>query len=79
MSSIEIKPPRYGDFAAFPIQASDARGSLYAEMGLTKREYIATQIAAGQGNRLSVRECVEMADALLGFLASTPKPGGEPK
>ena len=70
----DMKP---GDFAAFPIQNSDLPGSFYPELGLTKREYMATQIAAGQGGRLTVRECVEMADALLGFLASTPKPGAE--
>ena len=70
----DMKP---GDFAAFPIPNSDLPGSFYPELGLTKREYMATQIAAAQAGRLTVRECVEMADALLGCLASTPKPGAD--
>ena len=35
-----------GDLAAFSIQASDAQGSMYAEIGLTKREYFAVQLMA---------------------------------
>ena len=69
----EMKP---GDFAAFPIQNSDLPGSFYPELGLTKREYMATQIAAGQGSRLSITEIVQMADALIGALHSSGEVNG---
>jgi hypothetical protein len=64
-----------GETAAFSIQASDAQGSFYAEIGLTKREYMATAILAGlmadpRGPRSSgPKFAVEMADVLLAELA----------
>jgi len=78
----EMKP---GDFAAFPIQSSDAQGSLYAEQGLTKREYIAAvclqgilgdpQCDAGPGTAANL--AIKYADALLAALTPTSeaKPG----
>jgi hypothetical protein len=83
----EMKP---GDFAAFPIQASDAQGSLYAEQGLTKREYLAATVMQGlcaaiddyAPNRILdhkgiAQEAVQLADALLIALASQPGAEGE--
>lgn len=66
---MDMKP---GDFAAFPIQASDAQGSLYAEVGLTKREWMATTIAAGQMGRMSLSEVIGLADELLARLNVKP-------
>lgn len=72
----EMKP---GDFAAFPIQSSDAPGSLYAEQGITKREYFAAKAMQGMlSNSIPgshhhtprlVKESVAIADALLAELA----------
>jgi hypothetical protein len=69
---MDMKP---GDFAAFAIQSSDAQGSLYAEQGLTKREYIATAILAGfcanatsSGLSDAPKFAVQMADWLLAAL-----------
>jgi hypothetical protein len=73
--------PTNGAMMAFPIQASDTQGALYAEQGLLKREYIATAVlqglAAGIGwsPGLLIHEdemaddAVTMADALLARLS----------
>lgn len=72
MNALTMPP---GEFAAFPIQASDAQGAFYAEIGLTKREYMATQILAGLMADPRIPRstgpsfAVEMADALLTALA----------
>lgn len=71
---MDIKP---GDFAAFPIQSSDAQGSLVAEQGITKREYFAAMALQGfaahekEGGWIATsaaRQAVEYADALLAAL-----------
>ena len=66
-----------GDFAAFPIQASDSQGSLYAEQGLTKREYFALKIMAAiivarpkEGLTVVVENAVIGANALIAALNS---------
>ena len=75
--SPELKP---GDFAAFPIQASDAHGSLYAEQGLTKREYIAAMLMPhflnGQNFKGAAADAVLAADALMAQCSAAAK---EPK
>lgn len=74
---------KLGDFSAFPIQSSDAHGSLYAEQGLTKREWMATTIAAGQLGRLSLSDAIGLADELLTRLnvkpVAVPETEGEAK
>ena len=74
--------PKYADEAAFPQekqQTLDGKGLLPAQWGLTKREYMATQIAAGicstgpgwpsssDGYAIAER-AVDIADALLAAL-----------
>jgi hypothetical protein len=69
-ATISVMKP--GDYAAFPIQSSDAHGSLYAEQGLTKREWMATMLFAGQGPRLSLSDAIGIADELLARLNVKP-------
>jgi hypothetical protein len=66
-----------GDYAAYPIHASDAQGAFYPELGLTKREWMATTILAGlcanstsSGLSGAPKFAVEMAEFLLTALTS---------
>lgn len=81
MSSQVSEPMKPGDYAAFPIPASDAQGSFYPELGLTKREWMATTILAGlcanstsSGLTSAPKFAVEMAEFLL--TALTPESEG---
>jgi hypothetical protein len=70
-----------GDMMAFPVQAADAIGSMYAQSGLTKRELFAAMAMQGrcalsipgshQQAGLLATEAVEIADALLAALSSS--------
>ena len=67
-------PPDNGDMMAFPVQASETAGSLYAESGLSKREYIACRIYAayaGGNDEVLARRAVNAADLLLAALAAS--------
>lgn len=81
-----------GDYSAFPIQASDAQGSLYADQGLTKREYMAAMamnaIATSTANGWAVsrkgdaehiaKTAVQLADALMAALHTAPDASAAP-
>lgn len=54
-----------GDHSAFPAHATDGKDLLCLGLGLTKREWMATMIVAGQGHRMSLSEAMGLADELL--------------
>lgn len=76
------EPMKVGDFAAFPIPNSDAPGSFYPELGMTKREYFAASALKGllacptfeAGPSRAAAAAVKYADALIAELSASPAP-----